>query len=178
MVAVVVWLWPRATEISFYDRELIARGQWWRLWSGHLAHHGGSHLLWNLVVFFPAGIWLECVRPHSARIFLVVAPLFISAGLWFFAPDLQSYAGLSGVGVGAVTLLALVQLQRRSGEPRWVWGWLLVLIVAKMVVEFTRSETPLFAGLPAGVRNVPLAHLAGAICAGIVALLVRPKTAR
>jgi rhomboid family GlyGly-CTERM serine protease len=176
IVALAAWFLPGAHEFFLYDRGRIAGGQWWRVWSGHLAHHGGSHLIWNLVVFLPAAAWIESIAPRAARIFLTVAPLFISAALWFFESRLQVYAGLSGVTVGAVALLAFVQLRKRSGEPRWIWIGALVLVLVKIVAEFVRPETAVFADLPNGIRNVPLAHLAGAMCAGLIALPTWRKT--
>ncbi|MEO7415155.1 MAG: rhombosortase [Opitutaceae bacterium] len=162
LAALFAWFWPRSREFLLYDRGLIGSGQWWRLWSGHLAHHSASHLGWNLAVFFPAAVWLERIRPAVARFFFAASPLFISASLWYLDPHLQFYAGLSGVTMGGLTLLTLAQLRRTSSEPRWIWLVVLVLLAAKIAAEFMRPQTALFAGLPEGIRNVPLAHLAGA----------------
>lgn len=170
IVALAAWFLPGWSELFFYDRDRIAGGQGWRLWSGHLAHHSASHLFWNLAVFVPVGGWLERIASREARLFLGFAPLGISAALWWLDPKLQFYAGLSGVTVGVLTLLAFVQLREHSREPGWIWIVVLGLIGTKIVVEFTRSEEALFAGLPNGIRNVPLAHLAGAVAAGAIAL--------
>ncbi|MEO6569782.1 MAG: rhombosortase [Opitutaceae bacterium] len=170
LVALVAWFWPRSRDLLLYDRSWIADGQWWRLWTGHVAHHSGTHLGWNLVVFFPAAVWLERIRPAMGRCCFAISPWFISGVLWYFDPKLHYYGGLSGVTIGVVTLLALVQLCRDSGEGRWIWKIFLVLIMGKIAAEFLHSETTLFAGLPPGVRNVPLAHLAGAIFAGLLFL--------
>jgi rhomboid family GlyGly-CTERM serine protease len=161
---------PGARDFFFYDRVRIKDGQWWRLWSGHLAHHSTSHLLWNLAVFLPAAAWLEHIRPTATRIFIVFAPLFISGWLWFLDPNLQFYAGLSGVTIGVVTLLTILQLRSESSEPRQIWLMALILIAAKIAFEFRQPTTAMFAGLPDGIRNVPLAHLAGAMGAAIFAL--------
>lgn len=148
-----------------YDRGLIANGQGWRLWSGHLAHHGFGHLGWNLAVFVPIGIWLERTYAPAARWFLLLGPLLISAALWWFDPQLRYYAGLSGVTVGAVTLLAALQIRLSPSESRWWWATLLLLVALKIASEFVRPGQTVFAGLPKGIRNVPIAHLAGAVVA-------------
>jgi rhomboid family GlyGly-CTERM serine protease len=163
LVAIVAWMAPGWRELFLYERRLIDDGQWWRLWAGHFAHHGFVHLFWNLAVFVPAGVWLERIHPRMARVFLLLLPGFVSAILFRFDPKLESYAGLSGITVGVLTLLALLQLRKSSNEPKWFWIAILLLIAAKMVAEFLRPETAFFVGLPAGVRNVPWAHLAGAL---------------
>lgn len=166
IAAVAVWYLPNLRGELLYDRASIARGEWWRFWSGHVTHHSSSHLFWNLAVFLPAALWLEGIRPTPARLFLGLAPLAISAALWTFEPELKFYAGLSGVTVGALTLLALSQMRRDSGEPRWIWAIVLLLVLGKIVFEWMRAgNAPIFAGLPIGIRNVPLAHLAGFIFA-------------
>ena len=175
LIAIAFWFTPQSRDGLFYDRDLIAQGQWWRLWSGHLAHHSASHLWWNLVVFLPAAGWLERLQPTLARFFLAVSPLIISGALWSLDPKLQFYAGLSGVTMGVLTLLTILQLRNESGEPRQIWLVALILIALKIAFEFRQPATALFAGLPTGIRNVPLAHLAGALGAAIFALIVRRR---
>jgi rhomboid family GlyGly-CTERM serine protease len=176
LIALVGWFWPGLREFLLYDRSLIESGEWWRFWSGHLAHHSTAHLFWNVVVFILAGAWVESIRPAVARTYLILAPFVVSGILWHGEPKLEFYAGLSGITVGVVTLLALIQLNWASGEPRWVWVVFLALVAAKVVFEFARPAPALFAGLPAGIRNVPLAHLGGAICAiGVFLATVRKR---
>lgn len=177
LCAFLVWIFPASQKGFLYDRALIAGGQWWRIWSGHLAHHGGSHLLWNLAVFLPAGIWLERRYPFCARWFFAIAPLCVSLALLVFEPALGFYAGLSGVTVGVVTLLGCLQL-RNPGEPKWFWSAVLISIAVKVAAEFMGHGSPFFAALPPGIRNVPLAHLAGAGCSVIFFLIWTTKNAR
>jgi rhomboid family GlyGly-CTERM serine protease len=164
LLALVATAFPTFAQALVYERTLIARGEAWRLWTGHLTHLSVSHLIWNLIVFVPAGLWLERLRPGLARVFLAVGPIFISGVLFFADRDLERYSGLSGVAVGLVVLLALVQL-RRADEPSWVWISVLVIVALKVATEFTGGGTALFAGLPIGTHNVPLAHAAGAVAA-------------
>ena len=171
VAALAAWWVPGARNVLLYDRSSIANGEVWRLWSGHFAHHSLSHLGWNLAIFLPGAIWLERLAPRTARGFLGIAPLIISAVLWFFDATLQFYAGLSGVTMGVLTLLALVQLRRPFGESRGIWLGLLLLVAVKLVFEFTQPGSAVFAVLPSGIRNVPLAHLGGALCAAAIALV-------
>jgi rhomboid family GlyGly-CTERM serine protease len=178
LLCVAGWFFPKLRDALLYDRDLIAGGQWWRAWSGHFAHHSASHLGWNLAVFLPAAIWLERIRPASARWFFAIGPLFISGVLWWLDPDLRFYAGLSGLTMGVLTLLILLHLRKGTGESRQLGWWLLLVLVGvKIAFEFRQPATALFAGLPEGIRNVPLAHLAGAICAGLFAFTSRKEKA-
>lgn len=168
-VAGLAFVWPRLAGALIYERADIGAGQAWRLWTGHLVHYTGSHLLFDLAVFLAAGLWLEWIRPPLARWFYLLAPPAISAALWWGDPALERYAGLSGLATGMLVLLALVQRRRDVGAPPWFWPAVLLLVAVKVVVEST-TQTPLFARLDAGVRVVPLAHLGGIVCA-LVAFL-------
>ncbi|MBI2518029.1 MAG: rhombosortase [Opitutae bacterium] len=157
------------------DRPLISVGQVWRLWTGHLVHHGASHGLWNLVVFIPVGCWLERIRPTLARLYLLIASALISAGLLAFDPQLSRYAGLSGLATGLLLLLACDRLKQINREPRWVWLGVLILVAGKIGFEWM-TDTPIFSRLNDGVKNVPLAHLFGAVSAVGFFLLAQLKT--
>lgn len=169
VVAGLAFVWPRLTDALIYERTDILAGQAWRLWTGHLVHYTASHLLWDLVVFLAAGLWLEWIRPRLTRWFYLLAPPAISAALWWGDPALEHYAGLSGLATGVLVLLALVQRRRDVGAPPWFWPAVLLLVAVKVVVE-SATQAPLFARLDAGVRVVPLAHLGGIVCALIAFL--------
>lgn len=154
------------------ERAAIFNGQWWRLWSAHLAHHNTEHLLWNLVVFAVVGLWLECIAPRATRLFLGTAPVIISGALLVLLPRLEVYAGLSGLAAGQLVLLSLVRLHGNGREPRWLWWCVLGLVAAKIGLESWIGDT-LFVRADGAFRPVPLAHLAGAGCACAVFYLCR-----
>lgn len=160
----IAFVWPRLAEVLIYERTSVIAGQWWRLWTGHLVHFTSSHFFWDVVVFVPAGGWLEWIAPRPARWFYLLAPPAISALLFWCDPGLNRYAGLSGLATGLLVLLALVQLRRDSNEPPWFWWAVLALVAAKTVVE-SITDGPLFARFDSGVRAVPLAHVGGIACA-------------
>ena len=170
LLAGAAFAWPRLAEAFIYGRAEILSGQAWRLWTGHLVHYSASHLTWDLAVFLAAGLWLERIAPRLARGFYLLAPPAISGALLWGEPALERYAGLSGLAAGLLVLLALVQLQPGTREPRWFWLAVLALVAVKVGVE-TTTQTPLLARFDAGVRVVPLAHLAGIACA-VAAFLV------
>lgn len=151
----------KAFEALIYQRAKIFSGEPWRLWTGHLVHFGSSHLAWDVAVFLPAGCWLETLRPRAARWFYLVSPGFISGLLLIFDAQLERYAGLSGVAIGTLLLLALVQLRERRESP-WFWWAVIVLIAAKVSIELLKG-TPLLVSDFQNIRNVPLAHIGGLV---------------
>ena len=145
-----------------YDRALIFRGEIWRAWSGHVAHFGTSHFIWNLAVFIPAGCWLERLWPALTRWFYALCPLLISVALLVLDPSLLRYAGLSGLGTGMLVLLAALQLGRRKVEPAWFWLCVLALVAIKIGTELF-TGAPIFVSGFTDVRTVPLAHVFGVV---------------
>ena len=175
VLALVVASQPAFAPSLLYDRAAILRGDYWRLWTGHLVHFGASHLFWNLLIFALAGLWAERLAPGRTRLLLALAPPAIGLALLALDPALTVYGGLSGIVVAVLALLALVQLAR-VGTPadpvatsdRWFWRAVLGLIVLKIAFEFAAGQ-PLFARFAAeGIRPVPLAHLAGLLAATTV----------
>lgn len=175
VTAGLTFAWPHLAGGLIYERADILAGQVWRLWTGHVVHYTANHLLWDLVVFLPAGVWLESITPRGARWFYLLAPLAISLLLFFAEPALGRYAGLSGIATGLLVLLALVQLRRGGDEPRWFWLGVLLLVAVKIVVESV-TRAPLVVRFESGIRTVPLAHLGGVACA-LIAFLVWRRNA-
>ncbi len=171
------FVWPRLAGVLIYQRADILAGQAWRIWTGHLVHYTASHLIWDLAVFLAAGLWLERIAPRLTRWFYLLAPPAISAALLWGEPALERYAGLSGLAAGLLVLLALVQLQPGTNEPRWFWISVLALVALKVVVE-TSTGNPLLARFDTDVKVVPLAHLAGIACALVAFRILRWRSAR
>lgn len=160
LVALAVALVHGAPDLLLYRRTELAEGQLWRLWSGHLVHFGWRHLLADLAVFLIAGGWVEQLAPRTTRIFLAVAPALISALLYVADPGLAFYGGLSGVAVGLVVLLALVQLRHDVAAPRWLWPAVLAIVAGKVLFE-SFTNTPLVSDFGPDIKVSSLAHLGG-----------------
>lgn len=165
LAAVACFFWPDSVRVLAYDRQLALDGSVWRFWTSNVVHFSGSHLAWNLAVFLPAGVWLERILPGRAAWLCLLTPGLTGLALLLAEPDLQTYAGLSGLATAALTSLALTQLTRAApGERRW-WRLVLGLVALKIVIEAAQSR-PLFATFTDGeVRPVLLAHLMGVACA-------------
>jgi rhomboid family GlyGly-CTERM serine protease len=118
-----------AFDYLVLERDALLMAQWWRLWTGHLAHTGPRHLFGNLAAL---GLLLAWARARNlARTTLVYALLaapLISIGLLALLPWLQWYAGLSGLLHGL-----LVILLTRLGPKTALVG--LTLLAAKITLE-------------------------------------------
>jgi rhomboid family GlyGly-CTERM serine protease len=152
-----------------YDRELLQTGEWWRLLSAHFVHLDLEHavlnslgvvLMWALFARdYPPGRWLA--------IYLGSA-LVVSAGLWYFSPQIDWYVGASGALHGVMTAGTVAHMRRGDLD-----GWILaIFIVLKLTFEQFSGALP-FADSPDTVVN---AHLYGAIGGVVLALIPwRPR---
>src|SRR5687767_5017261 len=84
-------------EALGYQRGAIAAGQWWRVISAHFVHLDAEHTLLNTLGVVL--MWALFARDFSplrwAAIYLFSAAC-VSAGLWFFSPEVEWYVGSSG----------------------------------------------------------------------------------
>jgi rhomboid family GlyGly-CTERM serine protease len=173
VVAALYLLLGPAPAGLLFDRDLVADGELWRLVTGHLVHSDPAHLAWNLAALVILGgllEWRAGLRGWAFVGLFLAASLAIDAWLWWLAPDLRVYCGLSGVLNGLYVALAalLWQETRHPLFPLAVFG-----DAAKIAVEAIHGG----ALLPTtSWSSVPGAHLAG-LAAGLifVMLLARPS---
>jgi len=139
-----------------YERASILRGEWWRLLSAHFVHLGLTHLLLDGSALLL--LWALYARSLSARSWLLIAVgtmAAIDAGLWWLAPQVQWYAGISGLLHGLWAVGAVQGAHRRE-----VSGWLLlVALAAKLAREHYTGASLVVSSFPV----VPAAHLYGAL---------------
>ena len=114
-----------------FDRAAMDQGEWWRFLTAHWVHLSWPHALGNL-----GGLALFAYisgRQSSQWMmpgYCLFSCLMISAGLYFFAPDLNFYVGLSGVLHGLL-LVGMVRSPYYTAPVRWahvvhmggVWVW-------------------------------------------------------
>ena len=141
--------------------------EFWRLWTAHWVHVGWMHYFLNMLAFiclpfiFPrASLW------HFVALLLALPPL-ISLSFYFFLPDIEAYAGLSGVLHGAYASIACVHLLYKR-ERRFA-AFVLLLILSKLVWENTFGSigTAQLIGSPVLVE----AHLLGVIWGIVLAVI-------
>lgn len=111
-----------------YDRAAIEAGEWYRLLTGNLVHLPGNTIEWQGFRFH--GPWhlflnalgvlvlvLLCPERLSLAVWLrrlVLLGLGMSAGLYFWAPNLHWYVGLSGVMHGLFLLGLMPQVLKKD----------------------------------------------------------------
>jgi rhomboid family GlyGly-CTERM serine protease len=152
-----------------FDRAAIAAGQWWRMLTGNFVHLGWWH--WFLNELGVLVYVLLCPERISVAVWirrLVLLGLGMSAGLYFAAPNLQTYVGLSGVMHG----LFVLGLGRQVLKKDLIAAGCLAYLLGKLGWE-------LFAGAPVsdeaaiGGRVALESHLWGAIAAVAYGLVFR-----
>ena len=153
---------PKAQRLCIYDRHAILQGDLWRVYTGHFVHFSMSHLLYDASALFVAVVLLEKWRVPGRNVFLVSAPLAISLAMMLFEPNLEFYGGLSGVGMGAVTLMSLHGLI--SGASRWP----AVLALAVVTLKCATPGLQLATFDDRSIRVAGISHIAGTLFAGIV----------
>jgi len=87
-----------STNALVWRRAALNEGDYWRLLSAHLVHLSPRHLLMNLLALWLVSE-LTCKTLSSAQwiSLAMMSALGISLSLWLLQPQLQWYAGLSGV---------------------------------------------------------------------------------
>jgi rhomboid family GlyGly-CTERM serine protease len=152
-----------------YDRAGLAKGQWWRLLTGHWIHLDVRHAVLNCLGL--ALMWALFARDYAPRQWVAIvlaAAVAIDAGLWLGNSTVMWYVGSSGVLHGVMAAGALAYLRRGERE-----GWLLAgLLVAKLIYEHRVGALPFSGSDPVIVD----AHLYGVLGGGAMATLLRPRT--
>jgi rhomboid family GlyGly-CTERM serine protease len=134
----------------------LARGELWRLFTGPLVHANATHLVWDTALLVALGLVFE-QRFRRAWALALALGLAVPTAAVFLAHDVRVYYGISGA---TYALLALVVLTERGPIARV----LAVALAAKLA--WSVLHAPLFT--PAAVRELPIAHVAGAL-AGVLA---------
>ena len=140
-----------------YDRSAIARGEWWRLWSGQFCHWSALHLFGNLAALAGVAIIAGQAIRRWLALLPVAAPL-LSAFLLIAAPALEHYRGLSGL----VALLVI----GTAVEGGVIGRGLGLAYLGKLVFDATTANPS--ALLPEGIVTAWRAPLGG-ILLGLVA---------
>lgn len=155
----------RAHDLLSYQSDLIAAGEWWRLFSGQLLHFELSHLGLNV-----AGIWVMYLlfAEHAASwryaILIGTLTLLIGIAMYYFAPSMQYYVGFSAVLYGIFAWGACLDIQRKIRL-----GYLLLVgMVAKVSWEMWQGPIAIGAADTSGLAVA--AHFWGVVSGIIVAL--------
>ena len=175
VAAIAIWLAPGTTVVMHYDRLAIGAGEWWRFFSCHWTHFSVSHLFWDTGAFAILGAICELRNRTKFLTCVLGSSVLISIAVWIFAPQVQTYRGLSGIDSALFVLLAVDVLRSeaiRGGRIHIVAGagLLLILFMLKTVLEVVGGKTIFIDGAAAGMVPLPLAHLVGAVVGAICAM--------
>jgi rhomboid family GlyGly-CTERM serine protease len=165
-VVVVVFQWGGWSGPLRYDASATSHGQVWRLLTGNLVHLSWVHLFRDVPAMFV--IWFGFSHVLSERgwiLLLVLDGLAVTLGLYFFAPSVEWYVGLSGVLYGLVMCAGLLLLPTRP-----VLGSIMV-VGSSVIVLYGVFVGPLpIQELHLGGKVIPQAHLFGLIGGALFAL--------
>lgn len=160
-------LWPAAADLLCYQRDAQARGELWRVFTGHFVHLNLSHALLNAAgTVLVALVLRQEVPARDWWRLTLAAPFVISLGLWLKQPALVAYVGFSGVLHGLLYFGVLRLIPAAPGLALTV----LALLVGRQAWEQTGAYDPDYLrGLIHG-RVMPDAHLFGALTGGVYGL--------
>ena len=148
-----------------FDRPGIAAGEVWRLLTGHLVHLGVSHAVLNLAGLVL--VWFLVGRAYTWKQWLWIMAGSVGAidlGLWFGAPALEWYVGLSGLLHGMLAAGIVAGLAGRNLEALI----LAVVVAGKLAWEQFAGPLPGSEATSGGAVIVD-AHLYGVIGGTLVA---------
>ncbi|WP_130803396.1 rhombosortase [Acinetobacter ihumii] len=165
------------SDAFIYWRESLPE-QFWRLWTAHWVHVGWMHFFLNMLAF----ACLPFIFPHAKTrlltILLLLLSPFISLMFFFFMPQIEAYAGLSGVLHGMYVAVALVDL--KYPKERNFALLVLALVSMKLIWENTwgNSSTAQLIGSPVLVEAHWLGALGGVLLGGTYILKAKLKSGK
>lgn len=160
-----------------YDRAAIAAGQAWRVATGHFVHLGWAHA-WLNVACLAACAWLAGRDAGGLRTIFTLA-CGTGALLWFGAPQVERYAGLSGVVYGALAYVLGAVAGRRM--PAWLAAGALAMLEVRVgwqCLYGVPAEETAWLGGPVAPAGHAAGLIAGVAWAGVTACHARRRRVR
>lgn len=172
MAALATFLTPSLAAALVYDRQRLAEGELWRLFTGHLVHFSTEHLRWNLLALGLVAIMLPA-KPLRLAPAMGIAACAISSGLYAVEPELAYYGGLSGL-ITALITFALTNLAKLERHRRLLAITGLSLLALKLLWEATTAHS-LFMDMPTSDIHPSLpAHAIGYVTGLVLGFLLKP----
>jgi rhomboid family GlyGly-CTERM serine protease len=170
--------WSAALELN---RDPLAHGAWWCVFTAHFTHWNTEHLAWDLAAFLVCGGFIE--RQTRAVLIATIAAsaVLVSVAVLVLAPEIEIYRGLSGVDAALFTVVA-VELMRRAHAARSPLACAMAATAAlglsgKTILDLTLAHS-LFIDAHGTFVSVPVAHVAGIVAGLAVSVAVVVHAAR
>lgn len=132
---------PAVHAVCVLDRDALAAGEVWRLWTGHLAHFSTSHLLLDALVFALLAGALRRAGERALGRVLFLGGAALSVSLLVCDASLGRYGGLSGMNTLLLGWLAVRWIQV-GGRQRVLGVVLLAVVVGKFALDATGLGGP------------------------------------
>ena len=152
-----------------FKRTHIADGEWWRLITGNFVHTNYPHLALNLTGWWIMGLlFFDSFQSKKILLSTFFLSLFTGACLYLFSPNLEWYAGFSGVLYGLFLVGAITAILQKD----YLFGFgVAALIIGKVLWGHFIGESESSAVL-IGVPVATDAHLFGITGAVIVGIFL------
>lgn len=122
IIAILMVVLQYFQDELMYQRDAIAKGQWWRLWTGNFVHTNHWHLVLNLAGY---GLVMQFAKPwlNSKHLLFSISWLAtcVGLGLWWFSPTVAWYMGFSGILYGLFLLVGFYSLLHKD--------WILAILI-------------------------------------------------
>ncbi len=144
-----------------YDRNLIAEYELWRLITGNLLHTNINHLIMNLLALLLLfNLYIKNFSFLSYISLFIFCSLGVTIGIFFFAPSIIKYVGLSGVLHGIFVYGSYLDIKKGFRSSWFLFFAVWIKIIYEQVFGANESLSEL---INASVAIE--AHLYGAISA-------------
>lgn len=171
VLALLLYFCSDVAPFLQYDRNAIANGEFWRIFTSHWTHWSFDHFLWCTITFVALGCICEGLSPKGYIMTLVISSAAIPVVLWMSGAGIEIYRGLSGLASAIFVFGALTMMFKAFKVKDWCHFFLSATAgmgyLAKILYEFVSGST-LFVNTHDLFSPVPIAHLTG----GIVGLMV------
>ncbi|UCC29517.1 MAG: rhombosortase [Phycisphaerales bacterium] len=118
LVAILIFLWPRLTNLLQYDRAAVLDGEFWRVFTCQWTHWNFSHVVWDALMLLILGALCEQVRRKSFLACVVVSAVLIPIAGAVALPQMHYYRGLSGLDSALFVLLAVQLIRMNRSRDR------------------------------------------------------------
>jgi len=108
MLSMTVFMLPDLSSILIYKRSAIIDGEAWRILTAAFVHFSPTHLFYNMTGFLLCGLILEIGKyPYVLSLYGISIAL-MGLAVYMLMPEMEYYAGISGVVHGSIYYLALM----------------------------------------------------------------------